>query len=171
MIVPWNAGWTDEQRYEIRPCRYAGGDLAVWMPTAPTGRPVFAKPHMVRQRRSIAEMLCTVCGEQTPLNDLWWFALGTRMTEKPFEGWFATTEAPVHRKCADLALTVCPHLQKMKCTGDLAPFPRGHRVMKAIVGGTSAQEEFSTVRFHGRRVVGALKFAWPPGAFNVELRG
>lgn len=75
--VPWNASWSSEDRYEIRPCRWVGGKMALWSPHAPgVGKPIFAKPHMVRQRRSIAEMRCTVCGERTPLNDRWWFRLG-----------------------------------------------------------------------------------------------
>ncbi len=61
--VPWNAGWSSEARYEVRPCRWVGGRLALWSPHTPgVGKPIFAKPHMVRQRRSIAEMRCTVCG-------------------------------------------------------------------------------------------------------------
>src|SRR4051812_17373018 len=58
--VPWNAGWSAEERYEIRPCRWVNGELALWSPHLPgEGKPLFAKPHMVRQRRSIAEMRCT----------------------------------------------------------------------------------------------------------------
>src|SRR5437870_2261512 len=97
--VPWNAAWSGELRYEVRPCRWAGGNLALWSPHAPgDGKPVFAKPHMVRQRRSIAEMRCTVCGERTIAPDRWWFKLGSFA-----EGWFMTTEAPVHRTCAEFA--------------------------------------------------------------------
>jgi len=57
MKAPWNASWSGENRYEIRPCRYVGGNLAMWSPHLPgVGVPIFAKPHMVRQRKSIAEM-------------------------------------------------------------------------------------------------------------------
>jgi hypothetical protein len=125
MLAPWNAAWSAEERYEIRPCRYASGKLAIWMPHKPgEGRPVFAKPHMVRQRRSIAEMRCTVCGEPTPTTDRWWFRLGTMQ-----EGWFMTTEAPVHHVCAELALRHCPHLRGRAT--DLEPMPTGYSILSA----------------------------------------
>jgi hypothetical protein len=97
---------------------------------------------MVRQRRSIAEMRCTVCGERTPLDDRWWFRLGHQR-----EGWFMTTEAPVHRACADLALQHCPHLRS-RCF-DLEPMPSGYSILKAMVGG-SVSERISACDFHRR---------------------
>lgn len=154
MRAPWNASWTSEDRYEIRPCRWAGGALAVWEPHSPgVGTPIFAKPHMVRQRRSIAQFLCTVCGDHTPENDRWWFGLGIFR-----EGHFMTTEAPVHCKCAHLARRVCPHLREAKF--EPKRFPGGFRVLSAIVGGSATDEDFG-VKINGRRVVGHLKLAWP----------
>lgn len=152
--VPWNAGWTGEDRYEVRPCRWIGGDLALWSPHKPgEGKPIFAKPHMVRQRQSIARMLCTVCGEPTPQTDRWWFKLG-RMQE----GWFMTTEAPVHRSCGEFALTVCPHLRDREADFERMPF--GYRVLRSIVGGQLTDDDFG-VEIGNRRVTGHLKLAWP----------
>lgn len=153
-LVPWNASWSAEDRYEIRPCRYVGGFPAVWSPHAPgKGRPIFAKPHMVRQRRSIAEMRCTVCGERTPPDDRWWFRLGHQQ-----EGWFMTTEAPVHQACADLALQHCPHLRGRYA--DLEPMPGGYSILKAMVGGSVSERDFG-LRFPPQGVIGHLKIAWP----------
>lgn len=161
--VPWNAGWSSEDRYEVRPCRWAGGALAMWSPHSPgAGRPVFAKPHMVRQRKSIVLMLCTVCGEPTPPGDRWWFALGQFQ-----EGYFMTTEAPVHRRCADRALTVCPHLKRTDSAKFLQPFPGGHTILSAIIGGAATDKDFS-VKINGRRVVGHLKIAWPQSAMAMR---
>src|SRR5436309_2579418 len=115
--VPWNAGWTGEETYELRPCRFAEGKLAMWQPHRPgIGRPIFAKPHFVRQRRSVAQLLCTVCGEHTPKGDRWWFGHGQFVDNS-----YMTTESPVHRICAELALKVCPHLRGRE--RDLMPFP------------------------------------------------
>jgi hypothetical protein len=156
ITVPWNASWSSEARYEIRPCRYVGGALAIWSPHTPgVGRPIFAKPHMVRQRMSIAKLLCTVCGERTPSDDRWWFQLGSFQ-----EGWFMTTESPVHRVCADLALEKCPHLQRQGCAPDLQRLPGGYSILSSIVGGSLTDEDFG-VKINGRRVVGHLKIAWP----------
>jgi hypothetical protein len=146
--------WTGELRYEVRPCRWADGRLALWQPHRPgAGRPLFKKPHNVRQRQSVARFLCTVCGEHTVPSDRWWFKLGQFN-----EGWFMTTEAPVHRTCAELALTLCPHLKDRGA--DLERFPSDYSVLQAIVGGFATERDFG-VNLAGRTVVGALKFAWP----------
>jgi hypothetical protein len=160
-LAPWNAGWTGEDRYEVRNCRWAGGKPALWSPHAPgEGKPIFAKPHMVRQRRSVVEYRCTVCGEKTPELDRWWFGLGN-----PLPGWaFATTEAPVHRACADLALKVCPHLCKLG-HGPIRWFPPD-AVVSAIIGGMTTDRDFG-VNLNGRKVVGHLKFVWKRSPFSL----
>lgn len=153
-LVPWNASWTAEDSYDVRNCRWANGKPAMWSPHKPgQGHPIFAKPHMVRQRRSIVEMRCTVCGEKTPNWDRWWFRLGNKI-----DGWaFATTESPVHRACADLALQVCPHLRAL---GDgPVPFDPPDAVVRAIVGGPAMDRDFN-IALHNRKVVGHLKFVW-----------
>lgn len=164
ITVPWNAAWSSEEQFEVRPCRWADGRSAMWMPHSPgVGMPVFAKPHFVRQRRSIVQMLCTVCGEPTPKNDRWWFALGEYRDE-----WFMTTEAPVHRVCADHALIKCPHLRRNNCAPDLTPFPSGHTVIAALVGGEQFEKDFG-LNLNGRTVIGALKIAWPRDRIRVVV--
>lgn len=163
--VPWNASWAGEARLEIRPCKYAGGELAVWQKTAQgVGRPIFTKPHFVRQRISIARYVCTVCGEHAPAEDRWWFALGAYRGE-----WFMTTEAPVHKKCAEHALQVCPHLKLKNAGENLSRFPVGARVIASIVGGEKFEKDFG-LRLNGRTVVGALKFAWPRAHVRIIER-
>ena len=163
--APWNASWTSEDHYEIRNCRWAGGKPAIWSPHLPgEGSPIFAKPHMVRQRRSVSEYCCTVCGEKTPASDRWWFRLGNRI-----DGWaFATTEAPVHRSCADLAMKVCPHLRSLGDGPVRWDAPYG--IVSAIVGGPNTDRDFG-LNLNGRKVVGHLKFVWkyPPLSMRVAL--
>jgi len=154
IAAPWNAAWSAEERYEIRPCRYASGFPALWMPHKPgEGRPIFAKPHMVRQRRSIIEWRCTVCGQTTASGDRWWFKLGTMQ-----EGWFMTTEAPVHHRCGVKALSVCPHLRGREA--DFERMPVGFSILKSIIGGATSDRDFG-LRFPPQGVVGHLKIAWP----------
>jgi hypothetical protein len=158
--VPWNAMWSGEMRYEIRPCRWADGQLGLWQPHRPgDGRPIFAKPHNVRQRQSIARFLCTVCGDPAPPRDRWWFGHGMFR-----EGWFMTSESPVHRACAEFALTVCPHLRGKET--DLERFPSGYRVIAAVLASTVDQD--FNVQLSGRKVIGALKFAWPEQRVHVR---
>jgi len=160
--VPWNAAWSSEMAYEIRTCRFAAGRKAVWQPHTPgVGEPIFAKPHNVRQRRAIFEMRCTVCGERTPEDDRWWFKLGAIQ-----DGWFLTTEAPVHRACADFASKVCPHLRGRD--GDLEPFPHGARVISAIVGGPAVEQDFHIRISPHETVIGSLKLGWPAGSRLVR---
>jgi hypothetical protein len=154
-LVPWNASWTGESRYEVRPCRWANGRRAMWSPHAPgVGKPVFAKPHFVRQRRSIMEMRCTVCGEKTSADDRWWFKLGDFN-----EGWFMTAESPVHRACAELALEHCPHLRGR--AGDLERLPAGSSVLFSIIGGLAVERDFGPKVSVHQSVIGHLKLAWP----------
>jgi hypothetical protein len=153
-LVPWNASWTGEDSYEVRNCRWVGGKLALWMPHRPgDGRPLYAKPHMVRQRQSVARMLCTVCGLPTDPRDRWWFGLGEKI-----DGWaFATTEAPVHYDCVRTALRACPHLRA------IGEQPRrwlpANAVVSAIVGGPATERDFG-LRLGDRKVIGHLKFVW-----------
>lgn len=155
VTVPWNAGWSSEERFEIRPCRWAEGRPALWQPHSPgIGRPIFAKPHSVRQRQSIAKMLCTVCGEQAPVGNRWWFQLGEER-----EGYFMTTESPVHRKCADHALKVCPHL-RARGERALQPMPGGWIILASVLGGTDVKRDFGINIAPGRTVLGALKLGW-----------
>lgn len=153
--VPWNASWSDEERFEIRPCRYANGMPALWQPfNLGSGKPIFAKPHAVRQRRSIAEMRCTVCGEKTSDGDRWWFALGNLLGDK-----FVTTEAPVHGACAQRAMDVCPHLRKLGRAP--LPFPYNSQVLASVLGGPDVERDFGIRIAPGRVVIGQLKLSWP----------
>jgi len=160
--VPWNASWTAEDSYEVRNCRWASGMPAMWSPHRPgEGRPIFAKPHMVRQRRSIAEMRCTVCGEKTDPFDRWWFRLGNKI-----EGWaLATTEAPVHYACAKIAMGLCPHLKRLG-EGPVR-FDPPHAVVRAIVGGPRTEADYGGA-LNGRKVVGHLKFVWRYLPFSMR---
>lgn len=165
ITVPWNAAWSSEMQYEVRPCRWVGGKPAIWQPHTPgVGKPIFAKPHNVRQRRSIAEMRCTVCGEKTATNDRWWFKLGRIHAD---EGWFMTTEAPVHRVCADFALTVCPHLRGQEA--NLERMPTGYSVLSSIIGGAAVDADFGLkIDPTKRQVIGALKLAWRLSEITIK---
>lgn len=151
--VPWNAAWSGEESYEVRPCRHVSGRLALWSPHRPgAGRPIFARPHMVRQRRSIAEMRCTVCGEVTIESARWWFPRGDWIGE-----YWMSTEGPVHSGCAELALHTCPTLRKT--AKPPIRFPSGARAILALVGGAATERDLG-IKVLGRRIVGHLKLGW-----------
>lgn len=158
--VPWNAAWSGEEAFEIRPCRWSKGELAMHQKWAPgAGKPLFAKPHLVRQRRSVVEMRCTVCGDLVPAGDRYWFRLGEFM-EASGRTWFTTQEAPVHLACAHHSLNVCPHLRHR--AGDLERFPEENAlILASLIGGPKVEEDFGIHVAPGRKVIGAMKYAWP----------
>jgi hypothetical protein len=159
MRAPWNASWTGEDRYEVRPCRYADNRLALWQPFKPgEGSPMFARPHAVRQRRSIAEGRCTVCGEPTQEGSRVFFPRGAWVLERGTVFW-ATTEAPVHAFCAELALKVCPVL---RAAGKPAiPFPEKPVVLASMIGGPAVLSDFGLSVPAERPIIGHLKLAYP----------
>lgn len=164
LTVPWNAAWTGEMSFEVRFCRFVGGALALHQKWAPgDGRPLFAKPHMVRQRRSVAEFLCTVCGKKTQSFDRFWFQHGEFR-----EGLFMTVEAPVHKKCGELALQHCPHLKER--AAQLEEFPGNWKIVAALLEEKTVDPDFG-VKLNGRKVIGALKFAWPERLVKVRRAG
>jgi len=151
--VPWNATWSGEDRCEIRPCKYAGGRLAVWSPFKPgLGKPLFAKPHMVRQRAAIAESRCTVCGGITSKSDRWWFPFGDWHGD-----WWVSTESAVHKSCAAIATAACPAIKRQSLKP--IPFPGGETKLFAMVGGDQTDLDFG-IKTRGRHIVGHLKLAW-----------
>lgn len=164
-LVPWNASWTAEDHYEVRNCRWANHKPALWSPHKPgEGQAIFAKPHVVRQRRSVAEFRCTVCGEKTDPWDRWWFRLGD--TNVP--GWaLVTTEAPVHLRCALIASRVCPHLRDL---GDPVRWVAPDAVLRAVVGGVATERDFR-LDLGGRAVIGHLKFAWRFLPWDADVLG
>lgn len=156
LVVPWNAAWSGEEVFEVRPCRWVNGRRALWQKFAPgTGRPLFASPHFVRQRRSVAQFLCTVCGAPTPVNDRWWFQHGEFR-----EGYLMTAEAPVHHACGETARELCPHLKSK--VDIFEPFPmKGLVRLGALITSKDDLERHGLKIGPEDRVIGTLKFAWP----------
>lgn len=157
IITPWVASWSEEASFEVRPCRWAAGRLAVWSPFKPgRGRPHLSRPHPVRQRRAIAEMRCSICGEKTGkgYHDRWWFGLG--QCDAGGFG-FTTTEAPLHFECAQAAKALCPHVSALGL--DPEPMPQWDAVISAIVGGEAMVRDYGIDVGH-REVIGHMKLAW-----------
>lgn len=165
-VVPWNASWSDEQVFEIRNCRYARGLPAIHQLHAPqSGRPIFALPHAVRQRRSIAEMRCTVCGQPTHAGDQWTFGHGAER-----DGYFMTREAPVHRDCADQALSLCPHLQSLPEERQRPfPLPPKPSIALSVLDPDHLLLDYG-LEAGSRSVIGEAKLIWPAHLYADHLR-
>ncbi|GAA3857576.1 hypothetical protein [Streptomyces sedi] len=131
--VPYATAWSEEKasvgkalisnrsgtglayRDEVPTDRDRHGVLWARMTEAPgEGRPNFSTLHSFRQRRSMFDMLCQVCGEpasRTSRGIL--FLLPHPAGEKKTSDWAEgalSTKPPLCEPCADLATRHCPHL-------------------------------------------------------------
>lgn len=126
--VPWVTSWTGEPSLGVGPCPSVGGALAILQSDNPgQGKPLYSQNHAVRQRLSVRDMRCPMCGHPTLANDRWTqvahpVAAGRLRTDR--RGGRLPAElsddsilvdagaiAPLHRACVDRSLRYCPHLK------------------------------------------------------------
>ncbi len=109
--VPYSVGWSDEARFWLAPCQYAGGMVAIHQEEKiGGGKPTFGKPHMNRQRRAIALCLCDVCGK--PLKVRTKVSMSEERAVVAGDEILPTVVEPLCcRPCARLATQHCPHLK------------------------------------------------------------
>lgn len=137
--VPWVTSWSSEATTGVAPCPSIDGALAVGQAQSPgQGEPLYARNHLFRQRKSVREMLCPMCGEPTPDGDRWsqtarWTTAGA-IRAKGLGVWLppefpddrrlmdAGAIAPLHRACAERDRLSCPHLNDL-ADQELKPFP------------------------------------------------
>jgi hypothetical protein len=166
--VPWNACWTGEESFDVRPCRWAGHQLAMWQKHAPgEGKPILASPHMVRQRQSVVKLICTVCGKHTQDGDRWMFDMGNVLESNGRKVWI-TTEAPIHKWCAEWAMEKCPHIRKLGLAP--VPFMAGHRIIAALIGSDAVNRDCKVNIPAGRSVIGHLKIAFPLQVIRAHFK-
>ena len=125
--VPWVTSWTAETITGVAGCPSVGGRPALCQTEqAGFGKPQYSKNHLMRQRLTVARMLCPMCGEPTPPDDRW------TATGKPrAAGWLRAQKgfvlpaevaddqvvidagaiAPLHKACATRSMAQCPHLK------------------------------------------------------------
>jgi len=147
--VPWVTSWTEEPFLGVRPCASVGGRLAVHQLDRPgQGRPQYSRNHLVRQRLSVARMLCPMCGQATHPQDRWSQtarptsagALRAKGLDPLIPGQIkdsaglvdAGAIAPLHRACAERSLAHCPHLSAM-AEREIRPFPQQWFVAPLLV--------------------------------------
>lgn len=146
--VPWVTAWSGEAILGFAPCPSVDGALAMQQDDRPgEGRPLYAQNHMIRQRLTVRGMLCPMCGQPTAAGDRWSQTgryitagdvrergLGAALPADMGSGsrlLDAGAIAPLHRACADAALTRCPHLAGMP-DAPLKPFPRSWVVIPLL---------------------------------------
>jgi hypothetical protein len=147
--VPWVTSWSAEATTGVAPCPSVDGLLAVGQQDRPgQGKPLYSRNHLFRQRKSVREMLCPMCGEPTHEGDRWsqtarWTTaagvrakgLGDRLPPGMADGHAlldAGAIAPLHKACAERALLHCPHLGGM-ADRELKAFPQGWLIAPLMV--------------------------------------
>ncbi|AQR63432.1 hypothetical protein BZG35_08150 [Brevundimonas sp. LM2] len=151
--VPWVTSWTAEAILGVRRCPSVGGRLALSQgEQAGYGRPEYSKNHLLRQRLSVARMLCPMCGEATAEDDR-----VTQVARRVPAGRLrasgrgldlspgiddaqvlidAGAIAPLHRRCSDLSLAHCPHLRAEPAV-DVQPFPTRWTLVPLMIEATA----------------------------------
>jgi len=128
--VPWVTSWSEETQTGVSPCPSVDGQLAAQQRNKPgVGRPLYSRNHLFRQRKSVREMLCPMCGKPTPDGDRWiqtarpttagevrarglsWALPADMADDRPLLDCGAI--APLHLACAEASLARCPHLGGM----------------------------------------------------------
>lgn len=125
--VPWVTSWSEEAHTGVGRCASVDGELAVGQQEQPGhGRPLYSRNHLFRQRRTVREMLCPMCGRATLDGDRW-SQTGQETSANELRGrgfgWALPEDmpasnrllscgniAPLHLACAEAALERCPHL-------------------------------------------------------------
>jgi hypothetical protein len=137
--VPWVTSWSGEKPTRVSRCPSVDGLPAAGQEDKPgQGEPLYSSNHLFRQRRSVREMLCPMCGKPTEAGDRWtqtgrWTTAGA-VRKLGLGAWLPSdiederplldvgAIAPLHRACAKRALIDCPHLKGMP-DHELKPFP------------------------------------------------
>lgn len=159
--VPWVTSWTEETVLGVRPCPTVGGRPAlVQTEAAGFGRPQYSQNHLVRQRRTVRDMLCPMCGRPTLSGDRW-----TQVARRTPAGLLRRADravglpreiedkrvvvdagsiAPLHKACVDRSLRYCPHL-RADPNVDVRPFPARWTVLPLLIEAAPAAESGAVV--------------------------
>lgn len=119
--VPMTVSWSSEETMFVAPCRYFDNRPAICQPESPgVGKPLFGKPHAVRQRRAVALDLCDLCGKSTKTRTK---VSLSHAQPQPHgaSGWaILQVEPMLHVECAAICIQHCPSLKRDVREGTLA---------------------------------------------------
>lgn len=139
--VPWTASWSEEESFFLARCPYAGR-LALCQPERPgEGRPMFGKPHSIRQRKAIALGLCDLCAR--PLAGRTKVSLShAKIYGHGAEGpAILQVEPMLHRECALVSMRHCPSLRRdIKAETLMIRQVTRYRVQMALMDATYTEE-------------------------------
>lgn len=112
--------WSSEEGLFVAHCRFSNR-LALCQQHSPgLGKPLFGKPHSIRQREAIAIGLCDLCG--LPLKNRTKVSLShARVRSNAADGGtgILQVEPLLHKECAAESMKFCPSLKRDIASGAL----------------------------------------------------
>ncbi|GLS00975.1 hypothetical protein GCM10007859_09850 [Brevundimonas denitrificans] len=187
--VPWVTSWTGEPSLGVGPCPSVGGAPAILQAGNPgQGKPLYSQNHAVRQRLSVRDMLCPMCGRPTSAQDRWTQVAhpvaagrlradgrGNRLPTDLTDDAIlvdAGAIAPLHRACVDRSLRYCPHL-KADPHIDVRRFPERWIVLPLMARAEAAPQLFLARPTPARTaaVIGFLQLCGLTGERDPAWRG
>jgi len=171
--VPWVTSWTGEPVLGVRPCPSVNGALAIVQASkAGHGKPLYSQNHAVRQRLTVRDMLCPMCGQPTTPEDRYTqvahpFTAGSLRAAGRGRALPAEIEddrvlvdagaiAPLHKACSTRSLRYCPHL-KADPDIDVRLFPRSWVVLP-LMARAEAPAQLFLARAELRKEVPVIGF-------------
>jgi ferredoxin len=134
--VPWSVAWSGEGAFRLQTSVLFPGMVELSQAERPgEGAPIFGAVHVDRQRRGLAEHLCHVCGQPTPVRDRWIFpvASGGMVTLADGGERYGGNVPPVHEACARRAQRQCPHLRAAMARPVACPADEGRLIWRTDV--------------------------------------
>lgn len=119
--VPWTASWSAEESFSLGPCRSAPhlGPAILQAEAQGQGRPLFAKPHAIRQREVIAQGLCDLCGRSLEARTKVSLSHASVRLDGARGPCVMQVEPLLHRECAAISARTCPALRRDLRDGSL----------------------------------------------------
>ena len=171
--VPWVTSWTGEPGLGVGPCPSVGGALAILQADHPgRGKPLYSQNHAVRQRLSVRDMLCPMCGQPTAADNRWTqvahpVTVGRLRAAARGDGLpgdlandtvliDAGAIAPLHRACVDRSLRYCPQL-KADPDIDVCRFP-GRWIVLPLMARAEAPAQLFLARPERQRTIPVIGF-------------
>lgn len=124
--IPWVTLWSGEvvdvRTVQLRPSldelRLSDEDFSdrfmnvLWHPVkvGPTGGPLFAEVHSIRQRGAMLDPQCQVCAQPLGTKDIPWVMPGVEWAELPAHA-YRTITPPTCESCWDGVRSRCPRLR------------------------------------------------------------
>lgn len=110
--VPYAASWTEEETFFVGHCQYSGREAICQTEKRGEGKPLFGKPHAIRQRELIGRDLCDLCAKPLKIRTKASLSHARPQPHAFRVGDILQVEPMLHRDCAAKCVEFCPSLKR-----------------------------------------------------------